>query len=609
MCACRCGIKVHLQGRAHPLHRGQPRPPGQPRRAVRQGLGRDHAALLAGAADASRCCGSASAARASSARSSGRRRWRPPPSGSARIRATDPKRLAFFTGRDQSQALTGWWASQFGTPNYAAHGGFCSVNMAAAGLYTIGGSFWEFGEPDWERTPLLHAVRRRRGPRQQPDQDRARQAQGARGVKIVSVNPVRTGYSAIADEWLGITPGTDGLFVLALIHELLRAGKVDLDYLVRYTNAAWLVIDEPGAADDGLFARDGDGRALVWDAAAEAARARPAIRAMHGRRSRARSRCAGRPPRAPGLPPAGRALSRSGLRARCGGRALTACRPPRSAASPPSSPQAAFDRPAGASSSPGPTAAGRRHERMVGRPVGDARDARHLGARQRLPHLPRAASAADPARHDRCAGRLPLQAALPQARSRRRRSRAGRPGEVVAGPAAARPAARLPDRPRGPAGRGRRQPVADRQGVLLGSAARRPRPDAHGDHQRLRRRSLPDRHAVHVHGQHGLELGDEHGEHDRHADRQGPGDAASTASRTSSTRTPTSPRWWPTPTSCCPTPPTSSAGTASRCSTGRSARPTAPATRSASRCWRPIATCGRSRTCCSTSAIASACPA
>jgi anaerobic selenocysteine-containing dehydrogenase len=24
--------------------------------------------------------------------------------------------------------------------------------MAAAGLYTIGGSFWEFGEVDWEHT-------------------------------------------------------------------------------------------------------------------------------------------------------------------------------------------------------------------------------------------------------------------------------------------------------------------------------------------------------------------------------------------------------------------------------------------------------------------------
>ena len=37
------------------------------------------------------------------------------------IRKTDPKKLAFFTGRDQSQSLTGWWAKQFGNPNYAAH--------------------------------------------------------------------------------------------------------------------------------------------------------------------------------------------------------------------------------------------------------------------------------------------------------------------------------------------------------------------------------------------------------------------------------------------------------------------------------------------------------
>ena len=45
----------------------------------------------------------------------------------------------------------------------------------------------------------------------------------ARGAKFVSVNPVRTGYSAIADEWLGIRPGTDGLLVFALVRELLLA--------------------------------------------------------------------------------------------------------------------------------------------------------------------------------------------------------------------------------------------------------------------------------------------------------------------------------------------------------------------------------------------------
>ena len=85
----------------------------------------------------------------------------------------------------------------------------------------------------------------------------------ARGAKIVAVNPVRTGYGAIADEWIGIRPGTDGLFAFALIHELLRADRIDLDYLVRYTNAHWLVIRNPGGADDGLFARDADGKRAV----------------------------------------------------------------------------------------------------------------------------------------------------------------------------------------------------------------------------------------------------------------------------------------------------------------------------------------------------------
>ena len=45
----------------------------------------------------------------------------------ARARATNPHRLAFFTGRGQSQAFTSWWARQFGTPNYAAING--SGNM------------------------------------------------------------------------------------------------------------------------------------------------------------------------------------------------------------------------------------------------------------------------------------------------------------------------------------------------------------------------------------------------------------------------------------------------------------------------------------------------
>jgi len=181
----------------------------------------------------------------------------------APIRERNPDELAFFTGRDQSQALTGWWAQQFGTINYAAHGGFCSVNMAAGGLYTLGGSFWEFGEPDWEHTRYLMLW----GVAEDHDSNPIKLGLGklkARGAKVIAVNPVRSGYGAIADEWIGIRPGTDGLFAFALIHELLKADRIDLDYLVRYANAHWLVIDNPGGADDGLFARDADGNALCW---------------------------------------------------------------------------------------------------------------------------------------------------------------------------------------------------------------------------------------------------------------------------------------------------------------------------------------------------------
>jgi anaerobic selenocysteine-containing dehydrogenase len=211
----------------------------------------------------------------------------------SRIRATDPKKLAFFTGRDQSQSLTGWWAKQFGTLNFAAHGGFCSVNMAAAGLYTLGGSFWEFGEPDWDRTKYFMLF----GVAEDHDSNPIKIGLGklkARGARIVSVNPCRTGYNAVADDWIGIRPGTDGLFVLALVHELLRAGKVDVDYLARLTNAHQLVIEEPGAADDGLFLRDGEGAPLSWDREtnAPARSASPDLKpALTGRHAAAGRRC------------------------------------------------------------------------------------------------------------------------------------------------------------------------------------------------------------------------------------------------------------------------------------------------------------------------------
>ena len=159
MCACRCGIRVHLRdgairyidgNPAHPLNQGAICAKGaagimkqySPARLT-QPLVRKPGAER-GSAQFEPISWEAALSQLETRL--------------AHLRATDPKRFALFTGRDQMQALTGLFAKQFGTPNYAAHGGFCSVNMAAGMIYTVGGSFWEFGGPDLARAKLFFMI-------------------------------------------------------------------------------------------------------------------------------------------------------------------------------------------------------------------------------------------------------------------------------------------------------------------------------------------------------------------------------------------------------------------------------------------------------------------
>lgn len=265
MCACRCGINVHLKdgkvayiegNRDHPVNKGvlcakgssgimQVNAPSRLRAPLKrtgprgsgefQEISWDEALELATS-------------------------WLEP------VRKSAPEKLAFFTGRDQSQSFTSFWAQNFGTPNYAAHGGFCSVNMATAGIYTMGGAFWEFGQPDWDHTKLFMIF----GVAEDHDSNPIKMGLGklkARGGKVIGVNPIRSGYNAIADEWVGITPGTDGLFISSLIHVLLKAGKIDLSYLAQFTNAPCLVNATPGSSEEGLLIRNDDGKPLVLDRA------------------------------------------------------------------------------------------------------------------------------------------------------------------------------------------------------------------------------------------------------------------------------------------------------------------------------------------------------
>ncbi len=268
MCACRCGINVHLKEDAD----------GQKRVAYIEG-NRDHPV------NKGVLCAKGSAGimqvNAPSRLRAPLRRVGPRGSGEfveiswdealktatewlAPLREKAPEKLAFFTGRDQSQSFTSLWAQAFGTPNYAAHGGFCSVNMAAAGIYTMGGAFWEFGQPDWDHAKLFLLF----GVAEDHDSNPIKMGIGKlkkRGAKVVGINPIRTGYNAVADDWYGITPGTDGLLILSLIHCLMKAGRVDLPYLAQFTNASCIVNEDPSSPQHGLLLRDEQGKPQVVD--------------------------------------------------------------------------------------------------------------------------------------------------------------------------------------------------------------------------------------------------------------------------------------------------------------------------------------------------------
>jgi sulfite dehydrogenase (quinone) subunit SoeA len=126
--------------------------------------------------------------------------------------------------------------------------------MAAGLIYTIGGSFWEFGGPDLERAKLFVMLGTAEDHHSNPLKIAISKFKRD-GGRFISINPVRTGYSAIADEWLPIRPGTDGALLLALIHELIALGLYDREFLVRCTNAGQLVNLDARHDEFGMFVR------------------------------------------------------------------------------------------------------------------------------------------------------------------------------------------------------------------------------------------------------------------------------------------------------------------------------------------------------------------
>ena len=563
MCACRCGIRVHLRDGDGPLHRRQSCASHQQGRDLRQGFVGDHEAVFAGAADAAAAAqgGCASAATGEFEAISWDEAFALLETRLAKIRAEDPKKFALFTGRDQMQALTGLFARQFGTPNYAAHGGFCSVNMAAGMIYTIGGSFWEFGGPDLDRAKLFVMIGTAEDHHSNP-------------LKIAISKFKRSGRPLHLDQSgahrlfgdrrrVGADPPGHRRCVPARRHPRAHRDRPLRPRVpralherrpARQRRRGQRAIRHAGAGRrESRSERD-----VSAEQAVVGPRGRRTRRHTHARRRPVplrRLRVAGRHAGEARVPVARRADARihagvgGGNHRDSGGHDS----PPR--------PRDGHHRarPADRAADSVDRFLGRRardRDRQPGRVPCDARTRRAL---ERLPDDPRARDPDVAARHHRPPGRLPAQGAVPARDSAvRQAAEQSRCGEAEH--AARRAGARLAGLARRSLHRRRRRSGAHRQGLFVGIPAVGARAHAQRDHQRLARRSVPARHAADLHVEHGVELDDEHrrGAQDAERPRRQP---ASTRFRSSSSATRSSRRRRPSPTWCCPTRRISSATT------------------------------------------------
>src|SRR5690242_7668781 len=74
-----------------------------------------------------------------------------------------------------------------------------------------------------------------------------------RNAKMIVVDPRFTRTAATADLFLQIRAGTDIAFLGGLINYAIDNGRFNKEYLVNYTNAAFLVREDFKLPEDGLF--------------------------------------------------------------------------------------------------------------------------------------------------------------------------------------------------------------------------------------------------------------------------------------------------------------------------------------------------------------------
>lgn len=179
-----------------------------------------------------------------------------------KIRDDDPRKVQLSTSSVEeggAEFAQGLWAPAFGTPNTTWYGYFCG-NYLHSAMFLANGTF--HSHYDIEHCKYLILQGNQSGFMGGLAANLMSQKMAdarIRGMKVVAVDPILTNAAGKADEWVSIRPGTDGAWLLGLIHVLVNELEIyDAEFLKNKTNAPYLI------GPDGHYLRK-NGVPLVWD--------------------------------------------------------------------------------------------------------------------------------------------------------------------------------------------------------------------------------------------------------------------------------------------------------------------------------------------------------
>ncbi len=140
----------------------------------------------------------------------------------------------FTTGGHDTIALN--FLFPLGSPNTFSCASLCNNSHRVLAPLTTLGAPLERLFPDFERADRIVVWGSNPATDSPPINLRRILTAKRRGAKIVVIDPLKTHTAEIADEWIGIRPGTDGALALGMAHVLVERGWYDTAFVDDWTH-------------------------------------------------------------------------------------------------------------------------------------------------------------------------------------------------------------------------------------------------------------------------------------------------------------------------------------------------------------------------------------